>query len=45
MNTKQWGTPQVKHLGCIEEVILGGGGKLSIAGGDPGESRKERGTE
>lgn len=42
---KQWGKPQVKDLGSVEQVILGGGGKLSLTGGDPGEARKERGNE
>ncbi len=45
MGNKKWGKPQVKDLGNVEEVILSGNGKLSLTGGDPGESRKQRGGE
>ena len=31
------------YVGNISEVVKGGGGKLSLAGGDPGEGRKQQG--
>jgi hypothetical protein len=34
-------TPQ----GRVSDIVQGGGGKLSITGGDPGEGRKEIGTD
>ena len=40
---KQWDTPALKTIGHVTEVVQGGGGKLSLAGGDPGEGRKQRG--
>ncbi len=39
---KEWQTPRIEVLGDITEVVLGGGGKLSITGGDTGENRKEK---
>jgi len=40
-----WISPKITKMGDIHEIVKGGGGKLSIAGGDPGEARKEEGTE
>ena len=34
---RQWVSPAVKLVGTIAEVLKGGGGKLSLAAGDPGE--------
>jgi hypothetical protein len=34
---RQWVSPAVKLVGTIAEVLKGGGGKLSVAAGDPGE--------
>lgn len=41
---KTWEKPELTRVGAIQEVVLGGGGKLSLTGGDPGESRKEKGS-
>ena len=35
-------TPKITYVGQIQEIILGGGGKLSLTGGDPGENRKTK---
>jgi hypothetical protein len=40
---RPWEPPAVKMVGTIGEVLQGGEGKLSVTGGDPGESRKQRG--
>ena len=42
---KQWESPKLILIGKINDVVQGGGGKLSVTGGDPGELRKEIGTE
>jgi hypothetical protein len=34
---------RLTDVGDLAEVIKGGGGKLSQVGGDPGESRKQKG--
>ncbi len=39
---KVWEPIKVKYVGLIGNIINMGGGKLSTAGGDPGESRKNR---
>jgi hypothetical protein len=39
--TKAWSPMQVKSLGKATDLIKGGGGKLSLAGGDPGEGKKQ----
>ena len=42
--TKQpWGSMDVRDLGELSEVVRSGGGKLTSAGGDPGENRKQSG--
>jgi hypothetical protein len=38
-----WKKPQLNQVGDLAEVIRSGGGKLTLAGGDPGENRKPRG--
>lgn len=38
-----WEAMTLTDLGDIRSVIQGGGGKLSIVGGDPGENRKPPG--
>lgn len=38
-----YNTPQLIYVGQIQEIIQGGGGKLSRVGGDPGEPRKPKG--
>jgi hypothetical protein len=34
---RQWASPALKLVGTFAEVLKSGGGKLSIASGDPGE--------
>ena len=34
---------EVAEVGHVGEVLEGGGGKLSLVGGDPGENRKQQG--
>jgi hypothetical protein len=41
---RPWVSPAVKLVGTIAEVLKGGGGKMSVIGGDPGEHRKQTGT-
>jgi hypothetical protein len=40
---KPWQTMKVSFLGSAVELIKGGGGKLSAAGGDTGDTRKPAG--
>ena len=40
---RPWEPPAVKTVGTVGEVLQQGSGKLSKAGGDPGESRKQTG--
>ena len=37
-----WNSPNLRMVGTIGEVLGEGGGKLSLEGGDPGESRKQQ---
>ena len=39
----QWQTPKIEYVGEVAEVIQGGGGKVTVAGGDPGDPRKPQG--
>ena len=39
-----WEPMSVTYVGHVGEIVQGGGGKLSQTGGDPGESRKEKGS-
>ena len=36
-----WVEPKLKAVGTVGDVLQGGGGKLSVVGGDPGEMRKQ----
>jgi hypothetical protein len=38
-----WEPIILQYVGDVKDVVLGGGGKLSITGGDPGEGRKPPG--
>lgn len=38
-----WETMQLVERGHLADVLQGGGGKLTLVGGDPGESRKQQG--
>ena len=40
-----WVAPQVKLIGDLKEIVRGGGGKISLAGADPGDIRKPSGGE
>jgi hypothetical protein len=37
-----WVPMTVERLGSVAELLQQGGGKLSLAGGDPGEPRKQK---
>ena len=37
-----WTTPVLTFRGSVGQILQSGGGKLSIAGSDPGEGRCER---
>jgi hypothetical protein len=39
---KAWTSMKVRSLGKATDLIKGGGGKLSAAGGDPGEGKKQK---
>jgi hypothetical protein len=41
---RRWEAMTLTDLGDIRSVIQGGGGKLTIVGGDPGENRKPSGS-
>ena len=38
-----WTRPQLTHIGQVEDVLQGGGGKLSPTAADPGDNRKPSG--
>lgn len=42
---RPWEPPRLTYLGHINEIVQGGGGKLSLSGGDPGDPRKPSGGE
>lgn len=39
----KWEPPRLKRIGDLEEIVRGGGGKVSVAGQDPGDIRKPSG--
>lgn len=39
-----WEPPRLELIGDLEEIVRGGGGKLSTAGADPGDIRKPPGS-
>lgn len=39
---KAWTPMKVVSLGKATDLIKGGGGKISSAGGDPGEGKKQK---
>lgn len=39
---KSWEGMKVSFLGKASALIKSGSGKISVTGGDPGESRKQR---
>lgn len=42
---REWRTPRLSLEGTIDDLVQQGGGKLSVAGGDPGEGRKQSGGD
>jgi hypothetical protein len=42
---QEWVSPRLEYRGDVGTVLQGGGGKLSIRAGDPGESRCQRGGD
>lgn len=36
-----WEPMSVTYVGDMQELVLGGEGKLSVVGGDPGDARKQ----
>lgn len=38
-----WVSMRLRTVGNIADIVQGGGGKLSLAGGDPGDQRKPTG--
>jgi hypothetical protein len=38
-----WESPKLKRVGDLEDIVRGGGGKVSVAGQDPGDIRKPSG--
>jgi hypothetical protein len=40
MSKKEWEPMKLTYVGDISKVVLGGGGKLSLTIGDPGEPQK-----
>lgn len=40
---RPWVSPVLKVVGTIADILQGGGGKISVEGGDPGEIRKQTG--
>lgn len=43
LEKRPWRRMEMVHLGNAADLIQGGGGKLSLSGGDPGEHRKQSG--
>ena len=39
-NRRQWKRPTLKTVGKVGDVVKGGGGKLTVLTGDPGEPQK-----
>lgn len=40
---QEWCRMELKCVGKVNDVVQGGGGKLSLTGADPGEGKKEKG--
>jgi hypothetical protein len=41
---KPWVSLEIREVGKLAETILQGGGKITAAGGDPGEPLKQQPT-
>lgn len=42
LEKSSWEPMRLSHLGKATNLIRSGGGKISLIGGDPGESRKQK---
>ena len=40
-----WAPMEMEYLGNAAKLVKQGGGKLTVAGGDPGEGRKQSGGD
>jgi len=40
-----WEAPTLSYIGDVDDVVQGGGGKVSVTNSDPGEPRKVRPSE
>lgn len=40
---RPWDSPKVSSVGTVADVLRGGGGKLTLAGNDTGDTRKPKG--
>jgi hypothetical protein len=40
---RNWEPMKLRHVGHVGDVLRGGGGKISLVGGDSGDARKQRG--
>ena len=44
LRKRSWEPIRLSYVGHISEIIKQGGGKLTVAGGDPGEGKKQMGV-
>jgi hypothetical protein len=42
---KTWVPIKIEEVGKLTDTILAGGGKCSLLGGDPGDGRKQMGSD
>jgi hypothetical protein len=42
---RAWRRPELKPVGSVGDVLKGGGGKLTVVTGDPGEPQKVPGMD
>lgn len=45
LGRRRWVRPRLVRIGNLETIVLGGGGKVSLPGSDPGDIRKPKGGE
>jgi hypothetical protein len=43
MGKHKWQPMKLVYVGHVADALRGGTGKLSLTGGDPGDSRKQQG--
>lgn len=44
MSKHKWQPMKLAYIGTVAEALRGGSGKLSLTGGDPGDTRKQQGN-